>query len=125
MGLLRSTESRCTPGGAMSHAVIYELRPLLPSRSRSDLRARIGWICHALRIAAVIWIGWGLVRVLIVWGNKARMLETAGWVIGIDLSGVSNARYAAAFALTLLDWCITAGFVICVWRLFGTYLTGR
>ena len=109
----------------MSHALTHELHRFIPSSGQSDLRRRIGWICHALRIAAVLWIGWALANFLIVWSNKARMLETAGWVIGTDLSGVSSTRYATAFALGVVDWSIAAAVAVCIWRLFGSYLAGR
>src|SRR5215831_20050981 len=109
----------------MSHAITRELHRFVPSSGPSDLRSRIAWICHALRIAAVVWIGWVLATFLIIWSDKARMLETAGWVFGVDLSGVSNGRYAAAFALGLVGWSIAATVAVCIWCLFGTYLAGR
>jgi hypothetical protein len=109
----------------MSHVLTHEFRRFVPSSGQSDLRRRIGWICHALRIAVVLWIGWDLANFLIVWSNKARMLETAGWVIGTDLSGVSSTRLATAFALGIVDWSIAAAVAVCIWRLFGTYLAGR
>src|SRR5215471_11838418 len=118
-------QSSIARGGPMSHALIHQLPRFVPASGQSDLRARIGWICHALRIAAVVWIAWNLATFLILSSNKARTLETVGWVVGVDLSGVSNTRFAAAFALGLVNWLMTVAVAVCIWRLFGTYLAGR
>jgi Protein of unknown function (DUF2975) len=91
----------------------------------SDLRSRIAWICHALRIAAVLWIGWGLAILLIVWGDKARVTEGWGQLFSVDLSGISDARYAAAFAVAAVDLLVAAVVAACLWRLSSTYLAGR
>ena len=60
----------------MSDAAIHNGDPSLGFASRqSDLRARIGWICHALRIAAVLWITWNLALVIFYWSDKAQILQ--------------------------------------------------
>ncbi len=110
----------------MSEAVIHVEPPSSAgSTLRADLRARIGWICHALRIAAVIWIGWEVVRTVVSWSDKARTLEAYGHWFSADFSGVSDARYAAAVVAVVLSLAAGVPVVICVWRLFGTYLAGR
>src|SRR6516164_3971499 len=112
----------------MSEAVIHvETPPLATLALRADLRARIGWICHALRIAAVLWIGWAVVSTLVSWSDKARILEAYGFWFSADFTGVSDARYAAAVVAVLLLLSLAAGVpvVICIWRLAGTYLAGR
>jgi hypothetical protein len=95
------------------------------ARDPSDLRERIGWICHALRIAAVVWIGWGFATLLIAWRDKAQVTEGWGRLFAVDLSGISNARYVAAFAVALVDIAFAAVVVVCLWRLAATYLAGR
>ena len=90
----------------------------------SDLRSRIGWICHALRIAAVLWIGWGAALLIIMWSDKARVTEGWGQLFSIDLSGLSDARYVTAFAVALVDLAVAAVVAACLWRLAGTYLAG-
>ena len=50
----------------MSDAVSHgDVPPPAAPTARSELRARIGWICHGLRIAAVLWLGWLVVMALI------------------------------------------------------------
>ena len=83
----------------------------------SDLRSRIAWICHALRIAAVLWIGWAAAILLIVWSDKSRVTEGWGQLFSVDLSGISDARYAAAFAIALVDMAVAAVVAACLWRL--------
>jgi hypothetical protein len=107
----------------MSHAMTQS-RPSLAPPGR-DLRGRIAWICHGVRIAALVWIGWITVMVLITWSNKAAILEAYGRMLGMDVSGVSSAAYALACALVAADIAMVAVIVFCIWQLFTTYLAGR
>jgi hypothetical protein len=91
----------------------------------AGLRARIGWICHALRIAAVVWFSWGSAVLLYVWSDHARVTQGWGQLFSLDLSGISDARYAAAFAVALVDLAVSAVVAACLWRLASTYLAGR
>ena len=90
-----------------------------------DLRARIGWICHALRVAAVLWIAWVLVVSFIVWNDKAHILHSYELLFSANLGDVSAARYAAAVAAVIVSVAAAAAVVVCLWRLAGTYLAGR
>jgi hypothetical protein len=106
----------------MSHAVTHDRSVAPPGR---DLRGRIGWICHGVRIAALVWIAWIVVMVIVAWSDRATILDAYGRLLGVDVSGVSTARYAVAFAIALADLALVAVIVACIWRLFGTYLAGR
>jgi hypothetical protein len=97
---------------------------------QSLLRARIGWLCHSIRIAAVLWAGWILVS--IVWGwyqsgpdTAAKIAEGLGHFLNADLTGLSNAQVTATFVGALGLWLFDAAIVYCIWRLFGSYLQGR
>jgi Protein of unknown function (DUF2975) len=98
---------------------------LMGSAARPDLRGRIGWICHGVRFAALLWIAWILVVVVITWSDRAPVLQAYGQWLGMDLTGVSASRYATAFGLVLADLAVAAAVAFCIWRLFGTYLSGR
>ncbi len=90
-----------------------------------DLRARIGWICHALRIGAVLWITWLLAFVVYYWSDKAQILKNYGLIFSVDLGDVSAMRYAGAFGAVMVSLAMGAAVVVCIWRLAGTYLAGR
>jgi DUF2975 family protein len=110
----------------MSDTALHLADPCLASASyQGDLRARIGWICHALRIAAVLWITWNLAFVIFYWSDKAQILQNYGRIFSVDLGDVSAARYAAAFAAVMVSLAVGAVVVVCIWRLAGTYLAGR
>ena len=100
-------------------------RRLASASCQRDLRARIGWICHALRIAAVLWITWNLAFAIFNWSDKARLLQNYQREFSaVDLD-MSAARYAAAFAVVMVSLAVGAVVVVCIWRLAGTYLAGR
>ena len=110
----------------MSDTALHLADPRLASASyRRDLRARIGWICHALRIAAILWITWLLGFVVYYWSDKAQMLKNYERIFSVDLGDVSAARYAAAFAAVMVSLAVGAIVVVCIWRLATTYLAGR
>ena len=109
----------------MSQATTHsELSPFT-STARSDLRGRIGWICHGMRIAAVLWLGWMVVMTIVAWSDKAGILAAYGHWFSADFTAVSNARYAAALAVVVASLTLAVPVVICIWQLAGTYLAGR
>src|SRR5436190_4550098 len=109
----------------MSDAVTHgDVPPLATVTARSALRARIGWICHGLRIAAVVWIGWVMMLTFVAWSDKANILQNYGRLFSADLSDVSVARYATAVVVVILSVAATVPVVICIWRLASTYLAG-
>jgi hypothetical protein len=95
-----------------------------PASGQSDLRFRIGWICHALRVAAVLWIIWILVLSVIYWSDKSQMLRNYGQLFAADLSEVSPTRYRAAVAAVMVSVAAGAAVVVCIWRLASTYRAG-
>ncbi len=110
----------------MSHAAPFALPADVPMESRTALlRRRIAWICHALRLAAVLWFAWILVLVVTVWSNKASVLDAHSLWLSENLSDVSSARYAMAFAIAILDSGLAALVAFCIWKLSSTYLAGR
>src|SRR5215831_5324458 len=110
----------------MSDTAIDRNDPRFAAASgQPDLRARIGWICHALRIAALLWIAWVLIVSVIAWSDKTHILHSYELLFSANLGDVSTARYAVAFAAVMVSVAAAAVVVVCLWRLFGTYLAGR
>jgi hypothetical protein len=97
--------------------------------SQLRLRARISWLCHLIRITAVLWAGWILASIVWGWWNStdttAKIADNLGRYLSADLTGLSNPQVMATFAGALVLWLFDAAIVYCVWRLFGTYLEGR
>jgi hypothetical protein len=89
------------------------------------LRAGIGWICHAIRLAALVWTGWVLLRILILWGDRSALVGRMGRAFGVDPASISSARYWGSFALLLAAWAVAALLCWRIWQLFGSYLQGR
>ncbi len=92
---------------------------------QAALRARIGWLCDLIRIAAVVWALWILATIAWYWSDSAAIVKGFGSFLEMDLSGVSNVQYALAVAGKLGSWALQAAVSYCIWRQFGTYLQGR
>lgn len=93
--------------------------------SARDLRARIGWLCHGLRLAVGLWAVWTLALILWLWrGREAVAASYGGWW-RLDLSALPGSHYAAGLALALADWAFVAALCVLLWRMFGLYLDGR
>jgi len=106
---------------AMSHGrgSAFNATPL-----RTGLRVRIAWICQALRLAAVIWVVWEFVFVVIHWSDKAAVVQSYERLFSTVLV-VSTARYALAFGVVMVAMAVIVVIAYCLWRLAGTYLAGR
>ena len=98
-----------------------------------SLPARIRLLCHLIRIAALLWVGWILVNVVRVWyvADPARLLEIS---LGMDnlnrgldagLSEISSAQIAGFFSGALVLWAFDVAIAYCAWRLTAGYLQGR
>jgi hypothetical protein len=110
----------------MSDTAIDRSDPRFASASsQTYLRARIGWICHALRVAAVVWIVWAWVVSVMAWSDKTHILHSYELLFSANVGGVSASRYAVAFAAVIVSLTAATVVVVCLWRLFGTYLAGR
>src|SRR5262249_17012115 len=86
----------------MSEATSHgQASPFNATPLRTGLRARIAWICQALRLAAVIWVVWEFVFVVIHWSDKAAVVQSYERLFSTVLV-VSTARYALAFGVVMV-----------------------
>jgi hypothetical protein len=94
---------------------------------QAGLRARIGWMCHLIRIAAVLWAGWTLVNMVRNWysADPGKIIESLNRALNSDLSEISHAQIAGVLAAGIGLWTFEVAIVFCVWRLTATYLLGR
>ncbi|HSV24128.1 MAG TPA: DUF2975 domain-containing protein [Xanthobacteraceae bacterium] len=99
-----------------------------PIRSpQAALRARIGWLCHLIRLGAVGWPAWnlGLLFWQWHWRDLAKITENLGRALNADLHGLSYSQIDLAFVLVLCQVAFQAAVSYCIWRLFGSFLQGR
>jgi hypothetical protein len=89
------------------------------------LSPQLALACHAIRLAAVVWIVWALAAILWLWSDPARVARTYGHLLKLDLAGLSATQHVGSFAILLVDWTFSALLVLFVWRLFGHFLAGR
>src|SRR5215472_7868202 len=82
--------NRISGASGMSDTALHRDDPRLAfAPGQRDLRHRIGWICHAIRIGAVLWIIWLLAFAVYYWSDKAQILKNYGLIFSIDLGDVS------------------------------------
>lgn len=89
------------------------------------LRARIAWLCHLTRAAAVGWAAWLLIAVVWRWSEPAKIAGMLGQYLNADLGAVTSLQFALAFGANVAAWTPEAAVAYCIWRLFGGYLGGR
>jgi hypothetical protein len=88
------------------------------------LRRRIGWICHALRLAALaycLWVFWVHAQ---FWAN-ARLVVSRFAHLGVDAADVTALQRCTGFGVSFVIWLLLAAACYCAWALCSTYLAGR
>lgn len=89
------------------------------------LRARIGLLCQALRLAAAIYGLWMLTVFVSFWSDQQLVASHFKNGLGVDVSGMTAGQRFAAFAISFVIWLLLAGACYSGWRLFTTYLSGH
>lgn len=90
----------------------------------ASLRARVGWLCHLARFAAVAWAFWAVLVFLRTRLPAEEYITQVAAAVDIDLALISHDGYWMAFALGLVDHGFVVAFAVAVWRLMGGYLRG-
>lgn len=60
------------------------------------LRRKIGWLCHAIRIAAVLWACWILFLVIRSWSDSAELLHNYGLLFSVFVFALAQIFKTAA-----------------------------
>jgi hypothetical protein len=102
-----------------------ELEGPAPSRELVALRTKIGWICHSVRIAAVLYPVWLLYLLLTFWTDKEALNRQWGHLLNKDLLGISSWQMTAALGVQLVTWLFASAACYFAWRLFTAYLSGN
>jgi hypothetical protein len=98
---------------------------IIESPPHAALRAKIGWLCHLTRMAALGWAAWLLIAVLWMWRDPAKIVSILGHFLNVDLGAITTLQFASAFGVNMIAWLADVAVAVCIWRLFGTYLDGR
>lgn len=88
------------------------------------LRARIGRLCHLLRIAAPIYALWVLILLAMHWSSPADATASVGYWTRAAIAEIPPSGRLAAFVLQLPGWGLLALACFHLWRLFSGFLAG-
>ncbi|WP_407050463.1 DUF2975 domain-containing protein [Methyloraptor flagellatus] len=107
--------------------------PYAPSPAAADpaspalqaLRARIGWLCHTLRIATPLYAAWVFVQIVQHWSDTDHLRRFYGGMLGITIVDIAPWQQLSGFAVHFLVWLPLAATALAVWRLFTGFLEGR
>jgi hypothetical protein len=106
----------------MTHA--FSLSAAAPDPRLDLLRRRIGWICHALRLAAIAYCLWVLWVHAQFWTDERLVVSRFGH-LGVDAAGVGATQRIEAFCVSFVIWLLLAAACYSAWSLCSTYLAGR
>jgi hypothetical protein len=95
------------------------------SLPHAALRARIAWLCHLSRAAAMGWLAWALIATVWAWSDPAKIASNVGHYLNADLGMISASEVAWASGVAIATLIGNAAVAYCMWRLFGAYLGGR
>lgn len=96
-----------------------------PSPQVAALRARIGTLCHALRLAGPAYAGWVLFTLVTHWSDAGGVGRGWGAFLKTDLGEIPASQRAAGFAVHFVIWIFVALACLHLWRLFSAFLAGR
>jgi DNA-binding beta-propeller fold protein YncE len=85
-------------------SILAEIADPLP---HAALRARIAWLCHLARVAAVGWAAWVLIAVLWVWSDAMSRIQRP--LPKRPVSGLATSTSCALIAMALLAHPACAG----------------
>jgi hypothetical protein len=88
------------------------------------LRAKIGWICRAIDIGAVLTILWAAANNYDVLSDRAELVARWAKIYGFDPSSVTEFGYRSAFTVYVCFWMVIAALILAISRLTRGYLGG-
>lgn len=89
------------------------------------LRARIGWLCHLLRLAALAYAVWVFVLVALHWSDGPEVTRVYSHLLRATLTEVPQGQRLGGFLVQMVSWGLLVGACVAMWRLFSGFLAGR
>lgn len=96
-----------------------------PSPIALALRQKIGWLCQAIRLAALGWSGWILFLIVDFWRDREKVATVYARAFDFPAAALSDFNYFAGFGLQMLAWALSAAVAVALCRLFSRYLAGE
>jgi hypothetical protein len=91
----------------------------------SVLRAKVGWLCQLIRVAAATYAGWIIIWLVTGWSDEPQIIENYSRFLHADLSGMAGWQRGLAFGIHFAIWLIITAACVSIWRLFTSYLSGQ
>ncbi len=89
------------------------------------LRARIGWLCHLLRLAALAYAVWVFVLIALHWSDGPEATRTYSHWLRATLTEIPPMQRLGGFLVHMVSWGLLVGACVAMWRLFSGFLAGR
>ncbi|MER2606619.1 MAG: DUF2975 domain-containing protein [Siculibacillus sp.] len=89
------------------------------------LRARIGRLCRALRLAAPLYAVWVFVLLAMHWSNPDDVTRAYSHWLKADLIEVPALQRALGFLIHMIPWALIVATCVNLWLLFSGFLAGR
>lgn len=89
------------------------------------LRARIGWLCHLLRVAALAYAVWVFALLVLHWSNAPEVARVYSHLLRTPLTEVPATQRVGGFLVHMVGWVLLVVACANLWRLFSGFLAGR
>lgn len=89
------------------------------------LRTRIAWLCHAVRITAVVWFLWKLTIWALIASEPTAQIGRVARKYEIDPAAISNFSFWSAVGVGMFGAVLSGPLVYFIWRLTRAFLDGR
>ncbi|KAF2989755.1 hypothetical protein OGR47_04945 [Methylocystis sp. MJC1] len=89
------------------------------------LRARIGWICKAVNVGAVLLTAWGIGLHCLAWSDRAHSVSQLARQYQLDPASVTEFGLRTVFVLGILVWLLIGALAWAISRLTRGYLAGE
>lgn len=92
--------------------------------SVSILQKKIGWICQAVRLTVLLWLGSSVTALGVMWTDRAHYFDRTAAYYEIDPASITTSAYWSAAAVAAAKWLLVAWVVRRIWALMQGYLDG-
>ncbi len=81
--------------------------------------------CHVIRLGALGWLAWSVVRTGLLWADADRVAGVYARIAGTAPMAQTGLQRGLSLAIVVALILLTAVVVVRIWQLFGFYLRGE